>query len=190
MTGSRTHGVTGVHDILPLIMSTGLLCHGADDGQFVRLFGKIGQQTGDLDPICIGFDGRRDAFDFGVGLGVEGIDVAHAAIHVDKDNVLRLWVLGGYVASSGGGGIHGSGHYGDAKGSGGDSGEKFAAIQFIKFQGKVFHGEMGQGLFYKKEFRGVEQSPDEIGDGSISTCLQLFDQHVSFDREHPPVQNT
>src|SRR5262249_43959181 len=60
---------------------------GADDGEPVRLAGQEGKVLGDEGPGDGGADGAELAADFRrlVRLGVEGVEVTHAAVEEDED---------------------------------------------------------------------------------------------------------
>ena len=87
MTGSRTHGKSRVHGVACLRVGPGANVHGANHSQMVALLGELGQEVRDLEVPGLRRDGRGHAFHVGC-FRIEGVDVAHAAFHVKKDDVV------------------------------------------------------------------------------------------------------
>ena len=90
--------VPRVHEVVGTLMHSGLDQHGANDGDLVRLLGGLGHVTAELE-VCLGADGIREAFGFAL-LRVKGVDVAHAALHVEVDDGLGLAAFAGWASRS------------------------------------------------------------------------------------------
>ena len=90
-----THRVAGVLKIVSLLVRTLSAAHAVDDGTMMHVFGHGGQTITELDTIRTG----RDAFRITHGVGsrhdAKGIEVGHAAGHVQIDDIARSRHLSG-----------------------------------------------------------------------------------------------
>ena len=79
-------GKAGAHEVLSRRMHANLGRHGADQGNLVGHLGGMRQVFSHLE-VCRSFDGIGRSLGLAL-LGVEGVNVAHATLHIDKDDAL------------------------------------------------------------------------------------------------------
>ena len=78
LNGATLH-VAGVHEVTARLVRALIGIHRTNDCQLVGVSGEARQEFGKLNAADIGFDRADWALVFPVRLGVEGVDVAHAA---------------------------------------------------------------------------------------------------------------
>ena len=81
--------VAGVHQVIPLIVGTSGRGQRSHDRELVGLGGEARKQRRNLDVVDGGVDRLRLALVLVPRLGVKGIEVRHAPVHVEVDDVLR-----------------------------------------------------------------------------------------------------
>jgi hypothetical protein len=82
--------VSGAHFVDALLVRALRVRHRADDRHLLRVLRDERQVAGDADAVGFCGDGLGRALARGARLGVEGIDVAHAALHEKIDDACRL----------------------------------------------------------------------------------------------------
>ena len=106
--------VTGVHEVVRALMHGGLDEHRTDDGDVVRLLGRLGHVAAQLE-VGRGADRIGEALGLAF-LRIEGVDVAHAALHVEVDDGLGLAAFAGRARGGGGAQLVAVGQDADTKG--------------------------------------------------------------------------
>ena len=81
--------VASVHKVATWTMRAILGSHGADDADFVRLFGHLGHVAAELDAVGIRLERIFEAFGLTV-FWIPSVDVGHAATHVESDDSFSL----------------------------------------------------------------------------------------------------
>src|SRR5690606_31067052 len=92
--------VAGVHQVVPLVVRPGGGGEGSEDGELVGPLREPGEVAGDLDAVDLGGDGPRLPLVLMPRFGVEGVEMRHAPVHVEVDDVLRR---AGSLGETGGG---------------------------------------------------------------------------------------
>ena len=95
--------VAVANDVLAGRVNAGLRAHAADDGDFVRIFGEVLHDAAEF-KAGLRADGLLRSLG-GAFLGVQGVDVTHAAGHLEEDDVFGLAEAGASRCRSGFGGF-------------------------------------------------------------------------------------
>ena len=92
---SRTRPVTGEHVVGAAFVRRFAVAHGTDDRELVGDLGETGQRAAEhLTGVGVNRAQFATDLDRRVGLGVEGVQVAHAAGEEDEDRPLRFRIAG------------------------------------------------------------------------------------------------
>ena len=139
MDDGASRRIAGVHEVFPLFVGALGGAERADEGDFVGVFGQQREAVAELDSIGIGGDGLDGSADVGrrVGFGIEGVDVGHAAGHVEVDDMFRLAATGLEHGGVGGerGVVEKPGHRsadGEAEAGAGGAAEEIAAVELVE----------------------------------------------------------
>lgn len=126
--------VSFMEDVAGLVVVSLLRLHGVDRADFPHDLGGSGEVAGDLESVGGGGDSLDGALDILAGFEVEGVEVAHAAGHVEEDDVgggSCFWC--GCFITEGLGGEGSAQHRGeaDAEEFAGGIAEEFATREFV-----------------------------------------------------------
>ena len=157
----------GNHFIGALFVSSLSVGHAADHRHLRRVIGQLWQVVGKAEPIRLRLDrAHRSLIASGrIRLCVKGVHVAHAAAHVEVDDM-----LGGQFEIAGAAfGIFakdrqqrtGRRHETDTEAGARQTLHKTAAAEFIEAEEFTFHDRGRLGLFLKGKFGGGKQRAGE-----------------------------
>ena len=89
MLDRRVGPVAGLHQVRAALVVALLAHHRPDQRDRPHLLGQVLEALGELDALDGGRDGLRAAGDPGVGVRVEGLELARAAVQPEQDDRLR-----------------------------------------------------------------------------------------------------